>query len=152
MGSLRSGDTQGDQPVRLGRALYPRGLIDQMQQLATGLAADRKPVGEAVSALSELTTVTAGLLTDVRPPLAKDIAALNDVSRNLAEHGDTVDKFLNNLPHKLATITRSASYGSWFNYFLCSAHGKVGISSLGIIADIPAWPAPGVARAERCGP
>lgn len=135
-----------------GRTTELTGLIDQVQELATGLAAQRQPIGDAISALGELADSTAGLLTSVRPALKADIEGLGQLSANLAARGDTVDKFLSELPHKVEAINRVASYGGWFNYFLCRASGRVGISSLGIVVDIPALPAPGSPMPERCGP
>jgi phospholipid/cholesterol/gamma-HCH transport system substrate-binding protein len=135
-----------------GRTAELTGLIDQVQQLSTGLAAQRLPIGEAVTALGALTDSTAGLLGSARPALKEDIAALGALSANLAAHGDTVDKFLAELPNKVASINRVSSYGGWFNYYLCRASGRVGISSLGITVDIPALPAPGTPMPERCGP
>ena len=32
------------------------------------------------------------------------------------------------MPHKLNTITRTATYGSWFNFYLCDFTGRVTIS------------------------
>ncbi|HET9138485.1 MCE family protein [Actinophytocola sp.] len=135
-----------------GRTAELTGLIDTMQRLATGLAEQRRPIGDAVAALGALTESTAGLLSAVRPPLKGDIAALGALSANLAASGDVVDHFLATLPHKVESINRVASYGGWFNYFLCSASGRVGISGLGIVVDIPALPAPGTPMAPRCGP
>jgi phospholipid/cholesterol/gamma-HCH transport system substrate-binding protein len=126
------------------------GLIDQLQQLATGLAEQRQPIGDAIGALGELTTSTAGLLSSVRPPLKEDIAALGDLAGNLAEHGDTVDKFLAGLPHKVQTINRVSSYGGWYNYYLCSMSGRIGVSDLGIMVDLPLIPIAGTPMAERC--
>jgi len=128
------------------------GLIDTVQQLSTGLAEQRQPIGDAITALGELTDSTAGLLSSARPALKDDIAALGQLSANLAQNGDTVDKFLRTLPGKVDAINRVASYGGWFNYFLCSASGRVGISSLGIVVDIPGLPVPGTPMPERCGP
>jgi phospholipid/cholesterol/gamma-HCH transport system substrate-binding protein len=31
---------------------------------------------------------------------------------------------------KTSTLTRTVSYGSWFNFFLCSAEGSVAIPGL----------------------
>jgi phospholipid/cholesterol/gamma-HCH transport system substrate-binding protein len=126
------------------------GLIDQLQQLATGLAQQRDSIGNAIGALGELTTSTAGLLSSVRPPLKDDIAALGDLVGTLADHGDTVDKFLAGLPHKVETINRVSSYGGWYNYYLCSMSGRVGVSDLGISVDLPLVPVPGTPMAERC--
>ena len=126
------------------------GLIDQLQQLATGLAQQRGSIGEAIGALGDLTASTAGLLSSVRPPLKEDIAALGVLSGTLAEHGDTVDKFLAGLPHKVQTINRVSSYGGWYNYYLCSMSGRIGVSDLGISVDLPLVPVPGTPMAERC--
>lgn len=126
------------------------GLIDQLQQLATGLAQQRSPIGDAIGALGELTTSTAGLLETVRPPLKEDIAALGTLAGNLADHGDTVDQFLAGLPHKVQTISRVSSYGGWYNYYLCSMSGRIGVSDLGISVDLPLVPIPGTPMAERC--
>jgi phospholipid/cholesterol/gamma-HCH transport system substrate-binding protein len=126
------------------------GLIDQLQQLATGLAQQRGSIGNAIGALGELTTSTAGLLSSVRPPLKDDIAALGDLAGTLADHGDTVDRFLAGLPHKVETINRVSSYGGWYNYYLCSMSGRVGVSDLGISVDLPLIPVPGTPMAKRC--
>lgn len=128
------------------------GLIDALQQLSTGLAEQRAPIGEAVDALGALTESTAGLLGSVRPPLTENITQLGVLASTLSEHGDTVDKFLAGLPHKIQTINRVASYGGWFNYYLCSMSGRIGVSELGITVDLPVLPLAGTPMAERCGP
>nr|WP_143229296.1 MlaD family protein [Actinophytocola xanthii] len=127
-------------------------LIDQLQELATGLAAQREPIGDAISALGELTESTAGLLGEARPAVTQDVAALGALAGNLADHGDTVDRFLAGLPHKLQTINRVSSYGGWFNYYLCGMSGRVGVSDLGVTVDLPVLPLAGTPMAERCGP
>jgi phospholipid/cholesterol/gamma-HCH transport system substrate-binding protein len=126
------------------------GLITQVQQLATGLAEQRAPIGAAISALGELTTTTAGLLTDARPPLKDDIAALGLLSRNLGDSGPMLDELLMGLPNNLQAFTRTASYGSWFNFFLCQMSGSVGIASLDI--KVPIAPLPTTSMPARCGP
>jgi phospholipid/cholesterol/gamma-HCH transport system substrate-binding protein len=92
-----------------------------LAQLVSGLAADRQPIGSAISALSRLSTATAGLLQVGRAPLRQDIAALGQLSSNLADNTPLVDAFLQNLPAKMADISRLASYGSWLNLYLCDA-------------------------------
>ncbi|MDR7302446.1 MlaD family protein [Haloactinomyces albus] len=103
------------------------GLIVQLQKLVSGLAADRGSVGSAISALDGLTNTTAGLLTEARRPLRQDIAGLREVTENLNGHQALIERVLQNMPNKLETVSRTASYGSWFNFYLCKASGNVGI-------------------------
>jgi phospholipid/cholesterol/gamma-HCH transport system substrate-binding protein len=96
-------------------------LVTTLQQLVTGLAADRQPIGSAISAIGQLTSATAGLLQVGRAPLKEDIAQLGRLSGNLAAATPTVTTFLRNLPVKMTEIGRLASYGSWLNFYLCDA-------------------------------
>ncbi|GAA3433416.1 hypothetical protein GCM10018954_030190 [Kutzneria kofuensis] len=99
-------------------------LISQLQQLVTGFAQERKPIGDSIAALGDLADSTAGLLQQGRQPLKDDIAQLGSLSKNLGDN-DLLNQFLQTLPGKVETITRTATYGSWFNFFLCSASGTV---------------------------
>ncbi|HYZ54893.1 MAG TPA: MCE family protein [Streptosporangiaceae bacterium] len=97
------------------------GLVTTLQQLVSGLAADRQPIGSAISAISSLNSATAGLLQVGRSPLRQDITQLGRLAGNLAASSGTVNTFLQNLPVKMADIARLASYGSWLNFYLCAA-------------------------------
>jgi phospholipid/cholesterol/gamma-HCH transport system substrate-binding protein len=97
------------------------GLITTLQQLVSGLAADRQSIGSAIGAISSLDSATAGLLQVGRAPLSEDITQLGRLAGNLADNSGTVNTFLQNLPLKMADITRLASYGSWLNFYLCAA-------------------------------
>jgi phospholipid/cholesterol/gamma-HCH transport system substrate-binding protein len=122
-------------------------LVVQVQQLVSGLAADREPIGDAIEALGGLTETTSGLLTEAREPLKQDIAALGLLANNLNDSEAVVEHFIQFLPEKTAKLTRTVSYGSWFNFYLCSAEGSVGLP--GIITqpiDIPITPT----TQERC--
>jgi phospholipid/cholesterol/gamma-HCH transport system substrate-binding protein len=126
------------------------GLIDQTQQLVTGLAQEREPIGDAVSALGDLATTTSGLLADARPALKDDIGQLGSLSQNLDDSQQLVDHLLQVLPGNLEKFTRTLSYGSWFNYYLCGITGRIGISSLNI--EVPIIPLPATQQPARCGP
>jgi phospholipid/cholesterol/gamma-HCH transport system substrate-binding protein len=122
-------------------------LIVTVQQLVSGLAADREPIGDAIEAIGGLTETTAGLLDEAREPLKQDIAALGGLVNNLNDSEPVVEHFIQFLPEKTAKLTRLVSYGSWFNFYLCSASGSVGIP--GIITqpiDVPI----ASASSERC--
>ncbi len=97
------------------------GLVTALQELVSGLAADRQPIGTAISAIGSLTSATAGLLQVARPPLQADIGQLQRLAGNLAAGSPAVNAFLQDLPAKMADIARLASYGSWLNFFLCDA-------------------------------
>jgi phospholipid/cholesterol/gamma-HCH transport system substrate-binding protein len=115
-------------------------LVTTTQQLVSGLAADRQPIGDAISSLGQLATTTAGLLDQGRAPLQADITALGTLSKNLDDSQAVVQHFIQFLPTKLTAIIPTASYGSWFNFFLCSASGTVGLPPLIPPVTIPVEP------------
>lgn len=96
-------------------------LIVTLRQLVSGLAADRQPIGDAVSGISALSTSTASLLQLGRPGLKQSIASLGKLSSTLANNTPTVNSFLGNLPTKLSKIGTLGSYGSWLNFYMCEA-------------------------------
>ncbi|MFD7653862.1 MCE family protein [Actinosynnema sp. NPDC059797] len=110
-----------------GRTDQVSELVTTLQELTSGLAGDRQPIGEAISALGDLTDTTAGLLEESRQPLKDDIANLGLVSQTLADHEAVVEGVIKNLPTKLESLARTASYGSWFNFFLCEGTGQVAV-------------------------
>jgi phospholipid/cholesterol/gamma-HCH transport system substrate-binding protein len=123
-------------------------LVTSLRQLVSGLAADRQPIGQAISSIGDLTQVTAGFLSDARPDLRSDIGALGDLSNQLDAGGPTIEKYLRTAPGKLSTIARAASYGSWFQFYLCSVDGRIGVGNLVPATNIPAFRS----DSPRCGP
>jgi phospholipid/cholesterol/gamma-HCH transport system substrate-binding protein len=96
-------------------------LVLTLRQLVSGLAGDRTAIGDAIDGIAGLSQATSGLLDVARPPLKDSIAGLGALSENLAAGSDDVDKFLELLPRKFDAIGRIGSYGSWMNFYLCSA-------------------------------
>jgi phospholipid/cholesterol/gamma-HCH transport system substrate-binding protein len=94
-------------------------LIVQLRRMSAGFAEDRKTIGESIAGIGELTDATAGLLTDIRPALRTDIAQLGGLAKNLDDNKAIVDGVLQRLPEKLNRIVATASYGGWFNFYLC---------------------------------
>ncbi|PKW07487.1 phospholipid/cholesterol/gamma-HCH transport system substrate-binding protein [Streptomyces sp. 1222.5] len=101
------------------------GLLTQLRRVVSGLSADRKPIGESLVSIGDLTDVTSGLLKDARPPLKDDIAGLGDLTGTLNKNENTVEGVLKRLPNKLDKLTGTASYGSWFNFYLCDFDGRI---------------------------
>jgi virulence factor Mce-like protein len=118
-------------------------LVVNLQQFVTGLAEDREAIFDSLQTIDELAVATSGFLEDVRPPLSADIQALGDLSGNLADTGDLVERFLQLAPTKIDLTTRTAVNGSWFNFFLCSYNGTVTLPATGL----PAVPADGTTPA-----
>jgi phospholipid/cholesterol/gamma-HCH transport system substrate-binding protein len=123
-------------------------LISTTQQLVSGLAADRQPISDAIGSLGDLATTTAGLLDQGRAPLKADIAGLGTLAGNLNANQGTVQHFIQFLPQKLSAIIPTASYGSWFNFFLCSAGGTVSVPPVIPAVQIPLEPV----TQTRCKP
>ncbi|MCE0762567.1 MCE family protein [Pseudonocardia kujensis] len=122
-------------------------LITSLQQLVSGLAQDRKPIGDAISSIADLTQVTGGFVEEARPPLQADIRALGDLAGQLDEARPTLEHLLEFSPYKLNKISRAASYGSWFQFYLCGLSGSVGLGDLIPRQEIQAFKS----GAGRCG-
>ncbi|GHF52773.1 phospholipid/cholesterol/gamma-HCH transport system substrate-binding protein [Amycolatopsis bartoniae] len=95
-------------------------LLDATQRLVSGLAADAKPLGDAIDGIGQLTASAANLVQDGRAPVHADVDAVNQLAKALGDNTPEFEKFLANLPQKYEAIGRIASYGSWLNFYLCA--------------------------------
>ncbi|MGW1342069.1 MCE family protein [Kribbella sp. NPDC002412] len=100
-------------------------LLVNLQQFITGLSQDINPILNSVGSINSLNTKTAGLLQQTRVPLKADLDRLRTVATTLDDTQSIWVKTLQNMPEKLNTMTRTASYGSWFNFYLCNFDGNV---------------------------
>ncbi|SDX53441.1 phospholipid/cholesterol/gamma-HCH transport system substrate-binding protein [Amycolatopsis xylanica] len=96
-------------------------LLSTLRQLVSGLAGDRAAIGDAITGIGDLSKATAGLLEVARPPLKDSVNRLGQLSENLANGSDEINQFLDNLPTKFNEVGRLGTYGSWMNFYLCSA-------------------------------
>jgi len=100
-------------------------LILQLRRLSAGFAQDRTAIGESIVGINNLTSATTSLLADVRGPLRTDIAQLGTLAGTLDANKPMVDGVLQRLPDKLNRIIGTATYGSWFNFYLCGFDGRI---------------------------
>ncbi|MDJ0340989.1 MlaD family protein [Streptomyces sp. H10-C2] len=100
-------------------------LLGQLQRVVSGLSGDRTAIGDSLTSISDLSAATTGLLADGRPALQNDIAQLSKVTGTLQHNEKTVEGVLQRLPRKLDLLTGTASYGSWFNFYLCDFDGRI---------------------------
>ena len=95
-------------------------LVDGMERLATGLAAEREPIGAAIDALSSGTSSLLDLLSEARPPLAGTVDQLNRLAPALDSKKERIETALQKAPENYRKLVRIGSYGSFVNYYLCS--------------------------------
>lgn len=94
-------------------------LVVQFRDLMRGLSKDRDVLATALPDLAGLLDAGSGMLSDIRQPLADDVRGLQSVARQLAADREVLDRSLGELPSRLRIIARTASYGSWFNFYTC---------------------------------
>jgi len=99
-------------------------LLVNLQQFITGLSQDITPILGSLTSINSLNTKTAGLLQQTRVPIKADLDKLRVTATTLDDTQAIWVKTLQNLPEKLNTMTRTASYGSWFNFYLCNFDGN----------------------------
>jgi len=122
-------------------------LVVQLQSFVTGLSQDRTTIGDAIDGINTLATHTSSLLSQARAPLAQDIADLSALTHNLAlpASQNAINFVLQNLPPTIGALIRTGSYGSWFNFYLCTLSGTITLPG-GSVLHIPVTHSP----APRC--
>ncbi|WP_067435047.1 MCE family protein [Nocardioides jensenii] len=120
--------TVGDRDEQLS------SLIVNLRNLVGGLADDKDAILGSLDSISSLAVQTSDLVKGVRGPLVRDVKQLRTVAGNLAKNRAELDRALQVLPIKLTKIGRTATYGSWFNFYLCRFTGTV---KIGTLKEIP---------------
>lgn len=117
-------------------------LIVQFRTLMSGLAGQSDVIGASLPSLDKLLDVTAGTIKEVRAPLASSVGSLDTLAGQLFEDRQVLDESLQKLPFTLRTLARTASYGSWFNFYVCGLQinitlldGTVNLGNAGVSAN-----------------
>jgi phospholipid/cholesterol/gamma-HCH transport system substrate-binding protein len=105
-------------------------LIVELQRFVSGLAQDREAIGASLTNIANLADATSQLVQEGRPAIQSDVEQLGKVAGTLDDNKAIVDGVLKRLPNKLNTITRTATYGSWFNFYLCDFQGRIILSNV----------------------
>lgn len=95
------------------------GAIDKLEQLVSGLSADRDPIGTAITALDNGTASIADLLSRGRAPLAGTVDELSRLAPLVTNDMDRLDATIQRLPEIYRKLARVGSYGAWFPYYIC---------------------------------
>lgn len=117
-------------------------LVVALRDWATDLSGDRRAIGRSVQNVSTLTDEVASLLAEGRPLLKADVAELRQLARRLSapRNERVLREMLDRLPESLTDQTRTGTYGSWYNYYLCDFKGSI---------TLPALKGPGVKQLQR---
>lgn len=106
-------------------------LVVELKDWMTDLARDRDTIGSSLDNISQLTVTVADFLRRGRPLLKEDIAALRELSKllNKPENRKNLAELLDRMPETMTDQTRTGTYGSWYQYYVCgvSAHIKLPI-------------------------
>lgn len=111
-------------------------LVIELKDWMTDLAKDRDTIGSSLDNISQLTVTVADLLRRGRPLLKEDIAALRALSRllNKPENRANLSQLLDRMPETMQDQTRTGTYGSWYQYYVCGFSAKI---RLPLVANLP---------------
>ena len=100
-------------------------LITTFRTFVGGLKDDRNAILGSLDQISQLSVQTSDLVSGIREPFVDDIKRLRRVAGYLDRGKSELDRALQVLPIKLNKVGRTATYGSWFNFYLCHFQGRV---------------------------
>ncbi|HWI42555.1 MAG TPA: MCE family protein [Nocardioides sp.] len=111
-------------------------LVVELKDWMSDLAKDRETIGSSLDNISALTVEVADLLRQGRPLLKEDIAALRSLAHllNKKENRDNLAQLLDRMPETMQDQTRTGTYGSWYNYYVCGVSARI---RLPLIANQP---------------
>lgn len=101
------------------------GAIDRLGKLVGGLAADRDPIGTAVTALDRGTASLADLLGNARDPLTKAITQVDRLTTAINADQAGLDMSLQKAPENYRKAIRLGAYGGFIQYYLCAVQIRV---------------------------
>jgi phospholipid/cholesterol/gamma-HCH transport system substrate-binding protein len=121
--------------------------IVQLQRFVSGAAGDRNQIASSLSNIDKLAKNSTTLISGIRPYLPSDLKSLAKLAHALNTTPDPVNKkenglsaFLQREPSKLNRIIRTASYGGYFNFWVC----QMGVTGL------PATLNPAASQSPSC--
>jgi phospholipid/cholesterol/gamma-HCH transport system substrate-binding protein len=100
-------------------------LIVTFRRFVHGLTADRGPILDSLDQISALSVQTAGLVGGLRSPFVQDVKQLRRFAGHVDAQRAKLDNELQIAPIKFNKIGGTATYGSWFNFYLCGGQGNL---------------------------
>lgn len=141
--------------------------VEQLQRLVSGLAGDRNAIAASLQNIDNLASNSALLLQGIRPYLPSDITSLGKIAgalnttrncpgyvypvanepaatavpkfaKNCTTGPNTLEEYLKRAPTKLIQIIRTATYGSFFNFYLCDLASTGALGSANVPFNVAA--------------
>lgn len=122
-------------------------LIDQLSLLVDGLNKQDTQVLDAASRVDGFARQATTLLEGARTNLRPDLIELARTARGLNEKEDVLTAVLRKLPIHYKALSNAASYGNFFNFFLCGV--RVEADGVGNKPTITPWILSDVERCKR---
>jgi len=117
-------------------------LIDQLDTLLTGIDRQDTQVLDAAARIDGFARDTSALLADARGDVRTDLQQLYVSARGINRNSRTLEQVLARLPRHYAMLQDSASYGNFFNFFLCGVRVQTDLGT-------GPWMQSGAARCGR---
>ncbi|TWG97207.1 phospholipid/cholesterol/gamma-HCH transport system substrate-binding protein [Nocardioides sp. J9] len=108
-------------------------LVVELKDWMTDLARDRDAIGSSLDNISQLTVTVADFVRRGRPLLKEDIAALRSLAKllNKPENQKNLAELLDRMPETMTDQTRTGTYGSWYQYYVCGVSASIRLPLLG---------------------
>lgn len=103
-------------------------LIDELDALLVGLDTQDTQLLDAAVDIDRFARETATLLAGARGDVRDDLAALIVAARGLNKESATLEQVFAALPQHYRTLQNSASYGNFFNFFLCGVRVQTDVA------------------------
>ncbi|HVK29918.1 MAG TPA: MlaD family protein [Nocardioides sp.] len=102
-------------------------LLDRLDALLTGLDGQDTQVLDAAARISGFADRTSTLVSRARGDLRADLQGLAVTARGLDKSKGTLDAVLKKFPSHYDKVQNTASYGNFFNFFLCGVRVQTGL-------------------------
>lgn len=96
-------------------------LIDRLDALLKGLDKQDTQLLNAAAEIDTFASRTAKLLADARADVRHDLERLHVAARGINSDAATLEDVLGALPDHYRALQNSASYGNFFNFYLCGS-------------------------------
>lgn len=122
-------------------------LIDQLDELVSGLARDDDQLLDAAARIDVLSRRGTSLVDGVRPNLTPVLEDLATGAGRLAGESDELQTVIKTLPVHFRRVMQTASYGNFFNFFICGVKLRV-VDLSGLTVETP-WVKSSLERCQR---